>query len=397
MLSSGTRPRAARAKHCKDGLRGPVGISMSENQNPSESLLRPLRILEIGGDSLFALAVPAQTDFCWTGQKPRQHAKSALGPFRFIRILRALRRGEYDLVVVHATQYAPWHPRTFLTTLRDWHIRAPLGFFAIWAWRFIHLFHQVPIVGIDLGDSCLIPRHNFFLLKACKAFFKRELPSDHWLVFCKSSYPNFPSRSWRRKPRYNRMIEKLKPLSYGSLAVDLGIFSPRPIELLPDKSVDIFFAGSIAANSTVRIAGRRELEVLQREGYVVDVVDKPLPAQEFMERISRAWLGWSPGGFGWDCSRHYEVPIAGTVPLINYPAIERDAPLRDGEHCVLYSVESGGLAMAARAALSDKSRLREMARTAATHVSTHHTPYARAERVTMLVLGRRLDGRSSQL
>ena len=103
-------------------------------------------------------------------------------------------------------------------------------------------------------------------------------------------------------------------------------------------------------------------------------------------------LAWSPAGFGWDCGRHYEAPLVNTVPLINYPTIMRHGPLLDGEHCVLYGVEPGGLAQAARAALADKPRLRRIAAQAAAHVRRHHSWQARAEHVVVTVLGRRLDG-----
>ena len=341
---------------------------------------------------MFALAAPKQTDFYWTGTKPRNLTKSALGPFKLLRALIKLRRGEYDLLAVHATDYAPWHPRSFLIVLRDWNIRSPLGLFASFAWRFAHLFHRVPIVVIDLRDSCLIGRHNFFLLKRGVAYFKRELPSDHWLTFCKAGYPMFPGLRWRSIKRHVRWVEKLQPISYGAISLGLGQFSPRADAASLEKTADIFFAGSITGNSTVRAHGLQELQALKQEGYLIDVASERISQQEFAKRMSKAWLAWSPGGLGWDCARHYEAAVLGSVPLMNHPTIQRDMPLADGEHCILYSIEPGGLARAARKALADKSRLREMARHAAAHVAAHHTMRARAERVTALVLQRRLDG-----
>jgi hypothetical protein len=345
----------------------------------------PLRILEIGNPSLFARAVPAQTDFYWTGNKPRQFAERAFGPRRVFKCLIDLRRGKYDLLAVHATQYAPWHPRSLLTVLRDWHVRAPLGLFAMFAWRFVHLFHDVPIAVIDLDDSFGIGAHNFFLLDACKAFFKRELPSDHWQAFFKTGLSRFPGRHWRSKEKRRRFVGKLNPISYGT-------FVSLHDTISAEKTTDIFFAGNIAPNSTVRTAGLSELHALKREGFAVDFATERLPEREFLQRMAAAWLAWSPAGFGWDCSRHYEAGLVGTVALMNYPTILRYQPLRDGEHCVLYALEPGGLAAAARAALADKPRLRRMAQAARQHVRTHHTSYARAEHVAVTVLGRRLDG-----
>ena len=98
-----------------------------------------------------------------------------------------------------------------------------------------------------------------------------------------------------------------------------------------------------------------------------------------------------------DCTRHYEAPVVGSVPLITYPSIMRHRPLLDGEHCVLYRPEAGGLAGAARKALTDKAHLRKMAAAAADLVRNHHSYYARAEYVTATVLGQRLNGSRIEL
>lgn len=352
----------------------------------AEASIRPLRILEIGGPfALFTQAVPQQTELYWTEARRQNWTERTLGPWQMFGNLRRLRRGEFDLLVVHTMQYPPWHLRTILTVVRDWKLRSPFGLFAIFAWRFVHLFHKVPIAVLDLGDSCRIGAHNFFLLDRCRAFFKRELPSDYWLAFCKSSYPNFPGRRWRSGKRNQRRVEKLKPISLGCLPVTERFSAP-------EKRADIFFAGDIAANNTARIAGLQELAALADQGYAVDIATQRLSRSEFLTRMSAAWLAWSPAGLGWECKRHYEAPLVGTVPLINYPTIMRHRPLLEDEHCVLYGVEAGGLADAARRALADKPRLRRMASAAADHVAAHHSDRARAEYVTTTVLEHRLDG-----
>jgi hypothetical protein len=356
---------------------------------------RPLRILEIGGQPLAHLAVPDQTEFYWTGTKPRAYAKQALGPMNFIRAMRKLRRGQFDLLIVHAPQYAPWHPRSFLTVLRDWNILAPVGLFATFVSRLIHLFHNTPIAVIDLDDSNRIGRHNYFLLRACVAFFKRELPIDRWQVFCHAFFPNFPGRAWRSSAGHIEMVEKLRPISYGPTALYFGLFSMPQQPPSPQKSSDIFFAGTVTGNSTVRLDGLLELRALRDEGYVVDIPDKRLAPDEFFRRMSAAWLAWSPSGLGWECSRHYEAALVGSVALMNTPTIALDLPLQDGVHCAHYSVEPGGLRQVARRALADKARLRDLARAACKHVMLHHTLHARIDRVTCTVLGRHLDGTRS--
>jgi hypothetical protein len=347
---------------------------------------RPLRILEIGDEILFKRAVPDQTDFFWTGHKPRGKISIAFGPVAFLRAMRRLWRNDYDLVVVHVPLYPPWHPRMILTILRDWHVLAPRGIFAKFGWWLIQRFHQVPMIAIDLNDSFGIGRHAFGLIDTCRAYFKRELPADRWQVFFRSGHANLPGLRWRKKSKARRRLAKLRPLSYGS---------PNPITPIASlaKTADVFFAGAIAGNSTVRSDGIEELLALRGEGYVIDVPEGRLEMAEFHRRVTQAWLAWSPGGLGWDCSRHYEIAWLGTVPLMNYPTIVRDQPFRDGEHCVLHGVEAGELARAVRAALADKERLARMGAAAKEYSLAHHTAKARAERLVIEVLGRRLDGR----
>jgi hypothetical protein len=347
--------------------------------------MQRLRILEIGPLGLFIHAVPDQTQFFWTGIKPRRFARSALGPVKLIKNVMRLRRREFDLLVVHVSQYPPWHPRSILTALRDWRLLSPLGLFSMFAWRFVHHFHNVPIAVVDMLDSCHIGSHNFFLLDACKAYFKRELPNDHWLAFCKSGYPNFPGRRWRSNGKNRLRVAKLRPISLGPRSRPDFIASSK-------KTTDIFFAGDIDCNSTTRKTGIVELRELEKEGYIVDIPEGRLTQPEYLRRMAAAWLAWSPGGLGWDCYRHYEAPLAGSVPLMNYPSILRHRPLRDGEHCLLYRAEPGGLVEAVRSALADRPRLCQMARAGAAHVFKHHTGYARAEYITLVAIGRRLDG-----
>lgn len=358
---------------------------MADRSNEQARAPEPLRILEIGDENLFKSTVPEQTDFYWTGYRARGKIAIALGPANLLKALRKLRRGEYDLLALHVPLYPPWHPRVLLTVLRDWRLAALRGLFAVFGWWLIQRFHHTPIVAIDLNDSFGIGRHAFRLIDVSRVYFKRELPADRWQVFYRSGHANLPGLRWRKKRKNLQRVSKLRPLSYGSPNL-----VPRLASI--DKTADVFFAGAVVGNSTVRSRGVDELLALRKEGYVIDIPERRLDMAEFHRRVARAWLAWSPGGLGWDCSRHYEIAWLGTVPLMNYPTIERDMPLRNGEHCILHGVEPGELAFAVRAALADKPRLARMGATAAEHGFSHHTSKARAERVAIAVLGRRLDG-----
>ena len=210
----------------------------------------------------------------------------------------------------------------------------------------------------DLNDSFGIGRHAFRLIDVSRAYFKRELPADRWQVFYKSGHGNLPVLRWRKKPKSLRWLAKLRPLSYGS---------PNPVAPIASKAktADVFFAGAVAGNSTVRNDGIDELLALRKEGYVIDIPEGRLDIAEFHRRVARLGLHGRRVGWGWDCSRHYEIAWLGTVPLMNYPTILRAQPLRDGEHCNLHGVEPGELARAVRAALTDKPRLARMGAAAA--------------------------------
>lgn len=359
---------------------------MSKPSNEQPTSPEPLRILEIGDEILFKSAVPEQTDFYWTGYRARGKIAIALGPANFLKAIRKLRRGEYDLLVLHVPLYPPWHPRVLLTILRDWRLSTLRGLCAVFGWWLIRHFHQTPIVAIDLNDSFGIGRHAFRLIDVSRVYFKRELPADRWQVFYKSGHANLPGLRWRKKRKNLQRVSKLRPLSYGSPNLVPPLAST-------EKTADVFFAGAVVGNSSVRSRGIRELLALRNEGYVIDIPEQRLEMAEFHRRVAGSWLAWSPGGLGWDCSRHYEIAWLGTVPLMNYPTIERDMPLRDGEHCIYHGVEPGELSGAVRNALDNKPRLARMGAAAGKHGFAHHTTKARAERVAVAALGRLLNGR----
>jgi hypothetical protein len=97
----------------------------------------------------------------------------------------------------------------------------------------------------------------------------------------------------------------------------------------------------------------------------------------------------SPSGNGWDCFRHYEAAAAGSVPVMNYPWIERYAPLQDGRHCLFYSVERGSLTEVVRRALAQRETLRGISQAAAERVHRHHTYPALRNYVIQETLGAR--------
>ena len=98
-----------------------------------------------------------------------------------------------------------------------------------------------------------------------------------------------------------------------------------------------------------------------------------MPPAEFFRICAQSWLIWSPEGQGWDCHRHYEALMLGSVPVINQPTIERHQPLIHGEHCLYYRTEPGGLTEAVTRALADRPALARISAQGRTHVLQHHT------------------------
>ncbi len=339
-----------------------------------------LRILEIGG-GYFKMQYPQRTTLLWSISKLSDDFPDFDGfstPDRVMRELRAARAGRYDVVVANTLRYSPWHPRYWArapgyTPRHPWASLSRQFGVSVLRWAEV----PVPLVAIDMDDSFGIGRGSVFLLDKAKVFFKRELPVDKWQVLSGTVHPHLPTLRYRRSETWRRRIETLQPISlpqfrYGESWRDAPF---------PDKTHDIFFAGAVEGNSTVRTSGLPELERLAARGYRIDRPTERLAYPAFLERMSRSWLAWSPEGMGWDCYRHYEAPIAQAVPVMNHPTIFRHAPLLQGVHGVYYDVEPGGLERAVVDALADKDRLRAMALAGRAHVFAHHTVKAHCDRI----------------
>lgn len=134
---------------------------------------------------------------------------------------------------------------------------------------------------------------------------------------------------------------------------------------------------------------------LRDAGSAVDFVDGRLPRPEYLARMARAHLAWSPEGAGWQCFRHLEAPVVGTVPVISRRRVEVPDPLRDGDHCFEYEPEGDDLVRVVQRALADRERLRAMARAAREHVLARHSHRAVTDGLIAALAGQvRLTDRS---
>jgi len=348
------------------------------------------RILEIGEYRLMREAYPDTTDHwsttMWAGIALEPAHEQAVTLSSLPRLRRALAGGDYDLVVVQPGTFRPWHFGALSRSLfRRSALSGHVPYFRHFGQDMIHGRVTAPIAIWDWDEPSFIYRHNVFLLDRATLYFKRELPPDHWRVFLGTVHPKVPTPRFRRTQRHRRRIAKLRPISLGLPLgrANLPAAHPRPDA---DKTADVFFAGRVQDSATVRQNGLAELLALRDKGFRIDVAEAQLPLDEYLRRCASAWLTWSPEGLGYECFRTYEAAICGSVPVINRATMYCHRPLRHGEHCFYYDVETGGLTRMFETALADRARLSIMARAARDFVLTHHTQAALARYVAETTL-----------
>jgi hypothetical protein len=296
-------------------------------------------------------------------------------------LARRLADPSFDLVVAHAPATSPYGGGALVRALfRRSLLRGNFPAFRRVGTELLRGRVAAPLAVLDLNDSVGIARCNLFLLDKACLYFKRELPTDHWQVFTRTLHRSVPTPRFRAKKQNRERIAKLRPISLGlPLAVAQRVERSPPPDC--EKTIDVFFAGRIGNSSTVRQRGLAELLALGEEGYRIDVAEPTLTFDEYFARCVRAYLVWSPEGFGWQCFRTYEAAICGAAALCSRQTIDRYHPLIDGVHAIYYDIEPGDLTRTVRRALEDRDRLREIGVAARKHVQTFHTPSAIARYV----------------
>lgn len=342
-----------------------------------------LKILEIGQFSLVKRTLPDRTTLIFTGEnraRVEDVEHGLFSPALLPWLLRALANGEWDIVFCHVPVRPLWDRRHGLPAALKGLLRRlvrmrTLGTYAL------HRRQASPLVMLDFNDEPVIPAHGFHLLERAIVCFKRELPTDKAKVFLGSAPGLRTHRQVMSSPFVGRNLGKLHPISAAVPDATVRMVPENP----SGKDVDVFFAGSI--NSTLRSAGFPVLKALQAEGYRIDVCEGGLPKSEYLARCARAWLTWSPEGYGWECLRHYEAGLCLSVPILSPPGILRHFPLLDGVHAIYYRAEGDGLREAILSALADKSRLEAMARAARAHVLRHHSHSKLVEHMLTVATG----------
>ncbi len=257
------------------------------------------QIVEVGCFCLFARVWPSRTTYRFAG--PSRYPIAGALPRRFgWRDWRV--SPDCAIVVAHTAPEPTWRTLRRLTSRRQAR-DAVAALRWVVAQRFRSGGGSVPLAVLDMHDTNTIRPHDLPLLRAATLYFKRELPLDPTAVFAPTL----------RDTDANRFRQRLRPISIG-LSAERVADAPC---VLPEKTVDVFFAGSTGYATAIRQAGLLQLRALQASGVRVDIADAPVPRREFLARCARAYLVWSPEGLGWDCFRHYEAAMCGAVPVIN--------------------------------------------------------------------------------
>ena len=206
-----------------------------------------------------------------------------------------------------------------------------LGYFLHRLAYYLAKKHQCNLAVVDRLDEATIHPNDHWILKHCDVYFKRELPRSIWSALemikprriCIGTASGIPSLSV--------LAKKLLPLSLGiedGLAAEIN--SPQPT-----KIYDVFYVGR-AYDLERRLMIEQELKFLSNEGLRIFEPKIPLTRQGFLDAIRASTIAISPGGVGWDCFRHYEIPACATAMLIEQPSHQTYCPPQDGIEAIHY-------------------------------------------------------------
>lgn len=285
-------------------------------------------------------------------------------------ILEKLRARRYDAVIL-GNPPGYWNPRKSgarnLARLLKRSAELPTLVGAERIFRALLKEARTPLYIVDEMDRPVIDNSKFRFLPRCTLYFKRELPSNIMNAFLYTSDKAESPDSILRQECFRSWAEKLRPISLGISDDEFD----RAAAIGAEKKIDLFFAGNFE-HRPIRKAGRDALLKLQAEGFRVHISEEHYPEDVYRQRCAESLLCWSPEGFGSDCHRHYEIAACGSVPLRKHSPLYPYAPLRENEECLYYMHESLDLYDAARRALGDPDKLRQMGGKAQARVRECH-------------------------
>ena len=306
-----------------------------------------MRVLEISRFGLFKALMPESTHWIrWgrslTADEPVQPEEPSLA--LLARTLSRIGRREFDLIVLPAIHPQHVDDQSRFKLMSKAMLRGVANVPAVAT--LLHRFglRSSRYVVLDIHDDPHLCDTTLRLLPHCALYFKRELALEG--------------------PHSRPSGGKFKPLP---------LILPDETRIPPsrEKDIDLVFAGRLCNDTRRRAA--EAARGLAAQGVRVFVPDKPLPYPAFMEVLARSWLVLSPEGLGWDCYRHYEACLAGSVPLINRPRFQRRLYLEEGRHCFYYDADRDCVGPRILELLADKPRLARISEEGRRHVLANHT------------------------
>jgi len=247
------------------------------------------------------------------------------------------------------------------------------------------------VAVIDQSDDLTIHPVNKRLLEVCDVYFKRELAIDRWrsLESLHGGRSRVPTIGYRLEESNQLLMQKLAPISLGfgdTESEALKLSEGLVIDGLTPKTHDIFYAGDDWCRP-LRQSIRDQLLDCRDQALVIKIPSGRLTFDDFARAIHSSWLCISPPGLGWDCYRHYEAGLFGSVPVLSRPDITPHRAFVHGYDAIYYEPERPILEQL-QPWLADKSRLIEMAHQARIRALQHHTRTARSQYIIATILAR---------
>ena len=306
-----------------------------------------MRVLEISRLGLLKALLPDDTD--WIRWGTSLTVDEPISPELFslsllARTLSQIGRREFDLIVLPAIHPQHVKDQSSYKVLSKAMLRGIARVPVLPSLLFRLGLRSARSVVLDIHDDRRLCDTSLRLFAGCNLYFKRELALDI--------------------DQAGPWAGKIRPLSL-VLPDENRIPAPR------QKDIDLVFAGALCSDA--RCKAIAEARALAAQGVRVLIPEKPLPYPAFMEILARSWLVLSPEGQGWDCYRHYEACLAGSVPLINRPRYRRHLYLQEGRHCFYYDADRDGIAPRVLELLGDRQSLARISAEGRRHVLANHT------------------------
>lgn len=332
-----------------------------------------IRFVEIGFIPILKSAFPDETLFVdtrlsWEDGRGHQKAADSLGA-RLHKLWIGARSaislssdGEMEAVIVRSRG-----PENTPSCGSDYLLKKLLGFALHRLARHLARKHNCKLAVIDRADEATIHPNDLWILRHCDLYFKRELPWSVWSAFELVKPRRICIGTASAIPELRTLAKKLTPLSLG---VEDHLMDENR-ELPSNPLYDIFYIGK-AYDMKRRLMIENDLILLEQAGLRVFRTKSPLSRKEFLEAIRSSRIAISPGGVGWDCFRHYEIPACGTAMLIERPSHQAYNPPEEGIEAIYYS-PSSPMSSIVRHWLSIPKELDALAAAGRSWVQLNHT------------------------